>query len=991
MERTNGRVNLVLAPSHRSFLDFIILSYLFFSLPELQIDLPFIVAASEFELLPVIGWIATLLRAFYVHRGRDCIDRTLPERLRKLKDRYPNACIEVFVEGKRSRDRRFVEPKTGLLKSLKQSGNAYVVLPIAISYEKVPEQDILSEEAAGSTRRNLSLGGTIAWLIKALKGEVKIGNVHIAAGDPLSMNCQDDTDYKEFVHSIQLQQQKEVVISQYHVRAAAKLFNLDSVVVNEAFTNLGCKFWPESNMSDKTLPLPTDSSSILSIVLQIAHALSPLFVHDRRQWSEWLNPSSKMSSSDLISTDTSTRLLYEALKEYFDSADAIVDQALTTLKNNGFDSPNVDHVFQTCLSLNSQNIPLPIVYAAVSMKVTHSNENGTVSLLVAIREQSIDETSEGRERLGFWGFSDSGFIARMDNHNRYYVTMKGSRYGLCGKRMTKLLPFMESALQVKIDLSKEFCPFSSTCFDDDDDDDDDAGWDFSTSAQHYLHNIFKDRVSFTVRDRARHGTGHSQEDVFSLRSGDKIRIPDAVVWPSSEEDVIALVEAAQSSGWCLIPFGGGTNVTGAIRCPSKQIEPRPIISVDMTLMNTILWLNEENGLAHIQAGISGSELSEKLERRGYTMGHEPDSIEFSTLGGWIATKASGMKRSKYGNIEDIVMSTRVVGPNGILWKGSDSDQVVAGRVSEGIDVRSLALGSEGCFGIITSAVIRVWPVAEVKEYDSVIFPRFEDGLHFMKALSRERSLMPACARLLDNAHFRLGQALRPDATSWIQTIRETAQKLFMTTVLSESFDPESVVCATICYEGSKTDIENQMKFIQQLAKIHGGFMLGSPIGKAGYDLTYMIAYLRDFAMTYHILGESFETFVPWSRIESLIEATKTRIVKEHTKRLLPGVPFVGCRVTQLYHEGACLYFYLCISFDGVKNPSTVFVELEHAARDEILKHGGSLSHHHGLGKHRSSFVNERCSTGFQSVVSSIKESIDKDNIFGARNGLFAKY
>jgi alkyldihydroxyacetonephosphate synthase len=142
-------------------------------------------------------------------------------------------------------------------------------------------------------------------------------------------------------------------------------------------------------------------------------------------------------------------------------------------------------------------------------------------------------------------------------------------------------------------------------------------------------------------------------------------------------------------------------------------------------------------------------------------------------------------------------------------------------------------------------------------------------------------------------------------------------------------------------------------------------------------------------MTYHILGESFETFAPWSKIETLVAATKDRLLKEHSKRLLPGVPFVGCRVTQLYHEGACLYFYLCMSFYGVKRSSHIFAELEKAARDEILKQGGSLSHHHGLGKLRSSFVQDRTSPAFRQVVAAVKESMDKNNIFGAHNGLFA--
>ena len=151
----------------------------------------------------------------------------------------------------------------------------------------------------------------------------------------------------------------------------------------------------------------------------------------------------------------------------------------------------------------------------------------------------------------------------------------------------------------------------------------------------------------------------------------------------------------------------------------------------------------------------------------------------------------------------------------------------------------------------------------------------------------------------------------------------------------------------------------------------------------------MIAYLRDFAMTYHLLGESFETFVPWSKVDTLVHETKNRILQEHQSRLLPGLPFVGSRVTQLYHEGACVYFYLCFSFEGVSNASEVFAELEKVARDEILKQGGSLSHHHGIGKLRARHLQELSVPTVSATIDAIKKAIDSDNIFGARNGPYA--
>jgi alkyldihydroxyacetonephosphate synthase len=978
----SGRTFLILAPTHRSFFDFILLSYVCFALPELQVDIPFIVAADEFEQLPVIGWLARLLRAFYIHRGKGYGDPALAMKLKSMKESNlsaPGACLEVFLEGKRSRDRRYVDPKTGFLKSLSESGGDHVFIPITINYEGIPEQRQLSEEASGTDRQKLNVLGMLEWLRDVASGKINIGKIHVAAGDPLAMACENRDGFKEFANEIQRQQQELVFVSDYHVEAASKFFCIDPMEMQKAMVRLGCKFWPQTTVECPSCPLPQipdNQSDLCTIVFQMSHQLAPMFYSSRREWSDWLNRLALHKENQPLVLDRCTQPIYDLLLNYFDSADYVVDEALQKLKDLGFMEPKSYHVFQTAKTMN-QKVPVPLIHAAVSMKVSFdSKERCHHPSAAVVSDLRLQDT---QEKLGFWGFHDSGFIVKSNQRGQRMVMMKGDRYSLSGSSLTKLLPFMESEMQVRINPLEEFPAASpiwcQACI-----------CKLETEDQEALCQMFS-RASFATLDRVRHGTGHSQEDVYLIRSGDSIRIPDAVVWPSSEEEVERLVDVARKKGWCLIPFGGGTNVSNATRCPAEDIEKRPIVSVDMKDMCRILWLNEEDGLAHVEAGITGRQLVDELERRGYTMGHEPDSIEFSTLGGWIATKASGMKRSKYGNIEDIVKSARVVGPEGLLWKGTEDQHVVPGRVAEGLDVCSLVLGSEGCLGIITSAVIRVWPLPEVREYDSVILPSFKDGLQFVRAVAKLGSNAPASVRLLDNAHFRLGQALRPDHSSVIGQVKDMMMKFASSAV--GNLDPMSVVCATIGYEGSKFEVQAQKRKIRELAGMHGGVMLGSKIGKAGYELTFMIAYLRDFAMTYHLLGESFETFAPWSKIESLIAATKQRIVEEHTSRLLPGVPFVGCRVTQLYHEGACLYFYLCISFDGVEHPSEVFAALEKAARDEILIQGGSLSHHHGIGKIRAPMLKGRASSGFDKTMAGIKKGIDKDNIFGARNGVFA--
>ena len=245
-----------------------------------------------------------------------------------------------------------------------------------------------------------------------------------------------------------------------------------------------------------------------------------------------------------------------------------------------------------------------------------------------------------------------------------------------------------------------------------------------------------DCVTMDDAERVRHGTGHCLSDVLKIRTNDVKRAPDAVVCVTCQEKVVELVKFAKEKKLCLIPFGGGTNVTEALQCPGYDVEGRCILSVDMRRMNKVLWVNAEDGIAKIEAGATGRVIQEvrkggrakravletsseesdadvetvatslrlitngiphsqllaaeggvcsalftntrtqELKKLGLTMGHQPDSYEFSTLGGWVATRASGMLKNKYGNIEDIVREVVVVGGDGgVMWQHHKEEEV----------------------------------------------------------------------------------------------------------------------------------------------------------------------------------------------------------------------------------------------------------------------------------------------------------------------------
>jgi alkyldihydroxyacetonephosphate synthase len=385
-----------------------------------------------------------------------------------------------------------------------------------------------------------------------------------------------------------------------------------------------------------------------------------------------------------------------------------------------------------------------------------------------------------------------------------------------------------------------------------------------------------------------------------------------VVLPESDEQVSQLIQSAKTHNAVLIPFGGGTNVTDALRCVEN--EARVIVSVDMRRMNRVRWIDPENMMACIEAGAVGRHIMTTLERYGYSMGHEPDSVEFSTLGGWIATNASGMKKNKYGNIEDLVIDVTVATADGKLERATP-----APRESVGSDLRRLIFGSEGTLGIITSAIVKLFPLPEAQEYGSVLFPSYEKGFAFMHELTHT-STPPASCRLVDNLQFQFGLALKPAATG-IKVWKSKLEKMVVTKI--KGFDPLKMVALTLVFEGTKDEVQRQQADVYRIAKKHGGMKAGGENGRRGYQLTYSIAYIRDFLMNYYIIAESFETSCSWSDALKICENVKLVLQEEFERREMPGKPFITSRITQLYRTGVAIYFYFGFSYLGVENPSQV--------------------------------------------------------------------
>ena len=565
-----------------------------------------------------------------------------------------------------------------------------------------------------------------------------------------------------------------------------------------------------------------------------------------------------------------------------------------------------------------------------------------------------------------WGFSDSEFTLTEAGE----VQLTGDRYSFSGRVFPAFRAWCEKELGVDVTLQS---PAQDTL----------AKVPEARTNAGFLaaikDNSYKS-ISFDPYVRVFHSHGHTLEEMFALRNDGLPRVVDVVIFPGEHAHVERIVRAAHEHNVVIIPFGGGTSVTNAVSPPEH--EKRMIVSLDMHEMNKIKWIDRESMLCCVEAGAVGIDLDQRLAKEGFTMGHEPDSFEFSTLGGWISTNASGMKKNVYGNIEDIIISTRLVTPIGTLERG-----MTVPRMSSGQDLNHMVLGSEGTLGVITEAVFRIRPLPAVREYGSIVFPDFDNGVACLRELTR-LNVLPASIRLVDNMQFQFGQVLKPAENSKLHAVIDYAKKFYVTTI--KGFQVDRMTAVTLLFEGSREEVDRQSRFVYAAAAKHGGLKGGEENGKRGYFLTYMIAYIRDWGFNFWYIGESFETSVPWANVHQLVRNVKAKLRQSCQEKGIVHAPFVSARVTQCYETGCAVYFYFGFNYRGLSDPVACYLQIEEEARDEILANGGSLSHHHGIGKLRKKWVTQTLSETGVAMIQGVKARVDPKNIFANGNVVDAK-
>ncbi|MCB1197856.1 MAG: FAD-binding oxidoreductase, partial [Deltaproteobacteria bacterium] len=287
-----------------------------------------------------------------------------------------------------------------------------------------------------------------------------------------------------------------------------------------------------------------------------------------------------------------------------------------------------------------------------------------------------------------------------------------------------------------------------------------------------------DQVSTDHKQRVIHSYGKSFRDLWRMRNALVEASPDVVVYPEDEAQVVAIVTLCDQMNVVLIPFGGGSNIVGGL--DAAQAKGRTVVSLDMKRMNKVLQVDSDSMTATIEAGVLGPDMEEQLKKSGVTLGHFPDSFVHSTLGGWIATRSAGMQSDKYGKIEDMVLSIRLVTPKGTIVTRT------VPKSASGININHLCIGSEGVLGVITQATMQVHKIPACRHPHGYIFPNWQSGVAAMRECV-DQGLIPVVSRLNDPMKTGLSFAYKAESSSTVAKLVSKLIKWYMFSV--RKFDP----------------------------------------------------------------------------------------------------------------------------------------------------------------------------------------------------------
>jgi len=436
--------------------------------------------------------------------------------------------------------------------------------------------------------------------------------------------------------------------------------------------------------------------------------------------------------------------------------------------------------------------------------------------------------------------------------------------------------------------------------------------------------------------------GKSTPDLLRARAGDLSDAPDAVVRPGSHDEVAAVLAWAVEHHVAVVPFGGGTCVTGGLA--ARRDGYAGLVSLDLVRMKRLVSVDHVSMTAVLEPGLRGPEAEALLAAEGVVLGHYPQSFEFATIGGFAATRSSGQSSAGYGRFDALVVGLRVATPRGEVRLGS------APANAAGPDLRQLFLGSEGAFGVITEVTVRVRRLPHVKVYEGWRWGSFAEGADAIRTLA-QAGLLPTVVRLSDEAETAINLA-RPD----------------------EIGGQSTGGCLMIAgYEGTAEAVEAKRAAVTAFLAGRGGTPVGEGAGEAWAHGRYNAPYLRDSLLDVGVLVETLETATFWSNREALYAGVKTAL-----ESALGEGTLVLCHISHVYETGCSLYFTVATKESA--DPLGQWLAAKAAANDAIVAAGATITHHHAVGTDHRPWLHEEIGELGVSVLRAVKADLDPTGV-----------
>ncbi|KAB7744223.1 FAD-binding protein [Nostocoides sp. F2B08] len=447
-------------------------------------------------------------------------------------------------------------------------------------------------------------------------------------------------------------------------------------------------------------------------------------------------------------------------------------------------------------------------------------------------------------------------------------------------------------------------------------------------------------------DRVAHARGKAYRDVVRNLEGDLAHTPDVVLRPRGEQDVVDALDWAASAGVAIVPYGGGTSVVGGV-------EPRfdaPAASLDLTGLDQVLEIDRASRAARVQAGVLGPALEDQLRPHGLTLRHFPQSFEFSSLGGWLSTRAGGHYATVLTHIDDLTESLRVVTPAGV----SESRRLPGSGAGPSPD--RLFLGSEGALGVITEAWVRLQDRPGWQRSVTVDFDSFDDAAAATRAVAQS-GLHPSNCRLLDPMESMVGAGL------------STKGGLLV-----------------LAFESADHPVGPWLDRGLEIVRDHGGHPGRVVAKEPGRDSPpptspadawrssfLRMPYQRDAVARRSLIVETFETACTWDRFDELHAAITTAAYDVMTSVGAPGV--LTCRFTHVYPDGPAPYYGVYASGRwGSLVP--MWDEIKAGVSEAIIAHGGTITHHHAVGRDHAPWYARQRPEPFAAALRAVKAALD---------------